>query len=345
MKLLFLLFSLIFITYAQAEEFILPGQRWVDNSGKEINAHGGSIIKVGGEFYWFGENRKPKGLINKVNVYSSKDLYHWDYRGVALDLSKLPIRHDLERPKVIYNEKNNEYIMWLHIELNGHYTAGKAGIATSKNIAGPYTYQGDFWPNSNIMPLYRDGDIRQSSVIKADKSFAHYFSRGQMFRDMNLFVDDNKKAYAIYESEDDDSIHIAELTNDYKSMTGKYARILVGKKNEAPAIFKRNGRYYLITSGLHGYTPTTGRLSSSKNIFGPWISHGTPFKHDGEFRVDRSFDSQPTYVFELGGEYYYMGDRWNSENLTLSTYVWLPIKWHDNLPYIEWVDSWKFNNK
>lgn len=343
MKLLVGLLTILFLNFSYADNLVKPGQIWTDKTGQIINAHGGSIIKVGDKYYWFGENRKPKGLINKVNAYSSTDLVNWESHGVVLDLSKLPIRHDLERPKVIYNRKNNEYVMWMHIELNGHYTAGKAGVATSKNILGPYTYQSDFWPNSGILPLNRDGNKSQANVVKADKSFAHYFTRGQMFRDMNLFIDDDEKAYVVYESEDDDSLQIAELTSDYKSLTGKYARILVGKKNEAPALFKRNNRYYLITSGLHGYTPTTGRLSSSNNIFGPWVSHGSPFKHDGKFKVARSFDSQPTAVISVQGEYYYMGDRWNGEDLTLSTYVWLPIKWHNELPFIEWADSWKFN--
>lgn len=48
---------------------------------------------------------------------------------------------------------------------------------------------------------------------------------GQMSRDMTLFVDDDGKAYHIYSSEDNLTLQIAELSDDYLSHTGKYIRI------------------------------------------------------------------------------------------------------------------------
>ena len=62
---------------------------------------------------------------------------------------------------------------------------------------------------------------------------------GQMSRDMTLFVDDDGKAYHIYSSEDNLTLQIAELSDDYLSHTGKYIRIFPGGHNEAPAIFKK----------------------------------------------------------------------------------------------------------
>ena len=66
---------------------------------------------------------------------------------------------------------------------------------------------------------------------------------GQMSRDMTLFVDDDGKAYHIYSSEDNLTLQIAELSDDYLSHTGKYIRIFPGGHNEAPAIFKKDGIY------------------------------------------------------------------------------------------------------
>lgn len=331
--------------YCYSRDNITPGLPWYDSSEKIINAHGGAVIKSNGKYYWFGEKRNPKGLINKVNVYSSSNLYDWKYEGVALDLVNMSVRHDLERPKVVYNKKNNEYVMWLHIELNGHYTTGKAGVAVSKNIIGPYKFESEYWPNKNIEPVRRDGNVTEKSVIAADERFEKYFSRGQMFRDMTIFIDDDNVAYAFYESEDNASIQVAELTGDYKHFTGKYARILVGQKNEAPAVFKKNGVYYLITSGLHGYTPTDGRLARSGNIFGPWTPLGTPFKSNNNNLMGKSFHSQPNYILKVDNQFIYMGDRWIKHDLSKSTYVWLPIKWKKDEPYIEWVDSWRLSGK
>mgnify|MGYP000343887308 CR=1 FL=1 len=41
-----------------------------------------------------------------------------------------------------------------------------------------------------------------------------------MSRDMTLFVDDDGKAYHIYSSEENLTLHIAELTDDYLQHSG-----------------------------------------------------------------------------------------------------------------------------
>ena len=48
---------------------------------------------------------------------------------------------------------------------------------------------------------------------------------GQMSRDMTLFVDDDGKGYHIYSSEDNLTLQIAELSDDYLGHTGRYIRI------------------------------------------------------------------------------------------------------------------------
>lgn len=62
---------------------------------------------------------------------------------------------------------------------------------------------------------------------------------GQMSRDMTLFKDDDGKAYHIYSSEDNLTLQIAELTEDYLSHSGRYIRIFPTGHNEAPTIFKK----------------------------------------------------------------------------------------------------------
>jgi hypothetical protein len=59
-----------------------------------------------------------------------------------------------------------------------------------------------------------------------------------MARDMTLFVGVDGKAYHIHSSENNQTLHVAELTDDYQNFTRKYTRVLEGKANEAPAIFK-----------------------------------------------------------------------------------------------------------
>jgi hypothetical protein len=42
---------------------------------------------------------------------------------------------------------------------------------------------------------------------------------------------------------------------------------------EAPTLFKRKGKYYLIASGCTGWLPNEARSAIADNIFGPWTEH------------------------------------------------------------------------
>src|SRR5207248_5109320 len=59
-----------------AAQVIRPGEVWLDDRGKPIQAHGGGILKKDDTYFWFGEERE-QGLdpVKKyVGCYSSKDL-------------------------------------------------------------------------------------------------------------------------------------------------------------------------------------------------------------------------------------------------------------------------------
>lgn len=99
-----------------------------------------------------------------------------------------------------------------------------------------------------------------------------------MARDMNLFVDDDGIAYHIYSSEENSTLHISQLTDDYTSYSGKYARFFPGRFMEAPALFKQKGKYYLIMSGCTGWAPNAGRSAVASSIWGPWKELENPFR-------------------------------------------------------------------
>lgn len=51
-------------------------------------------------------------------------------------------------------------------------------------------------------------------------------SGGQMSRDMTIFIDpDNGKGYHIYSSEENLTLHVAELDSTYERHNGNYIRI------------------------------------------------------------------------------------------------------------------------
>lgn len=345
-----------------------PGEIWPDSNGVHINAHGGGILFHKGVYYWFGEHKIAGGAGNSamvgVSCYSSADLYNWRDEGVVMTVSDDPVSEIvrgcvIERPKVIYNALTGKFVMWFHLELSGHrYRAARSGIAVSDMPAGPYRYVGSMRPNAGYWPLNVPEQARcplndEEKVTMAgfafpggerpdypDNIFRRDFVGGQMARDMTLFVDDDGAAYHIYSSEENGTTHISRLSDDYQSCSGQYVRIFPGRFNEAPAIFKRDGKYYLITSGCTGWTPNAARLSMANSIWGPWREIGNPCVGTPE-QIAVTFDSQSTYVLPVDGKYIFMADRWMPKNPIDGRYIWLPVQFNGDVPFIEWQDDWR----
>ena len=354
-----------------------PGEVWADTEGNHINAHAGGVLWVEGDraqpgrYYWFGQHMIEGEAGNAaqvgVRVYSSGDLYNWQNEGVALSVSADPASEItkgciLERPKVIYNRKTRRFVMWFHLELAGKgYGAARAGVAVADQAAGPYRYLGSFRPNAGAWPMNAPEQmkrplseaealaLKQSGLgggyepsYPEDLIFRRDYAGGQMARDMNLFVDEDGKAYHLYASEDNGVLHISELTEDYLRPAGRYIRVFPKRFNEAPAMFRSKGRYFLISSGCTGWAPNAARLAVADSIWGPWKELGNPWRGPRE-QADISFDSQSTFVLPVEGRseaFIFMADRWRPKNAIDGRYVWIPIRWQDGLPYLEWTKEW-----
>lgn len=347
----------------------MPGALWPDNNGVHINAHGGGILYHKGVYYWIGEHKTEGEAGNRANVgvhvYASKNLYDWKDEGIALavheDSTSLLIKGCIiERPKVIYNRKTKTFVMWFHHELKGQgYNAALTGLAVSKKVTGPYKYIKSMNPNAGQWPLNFPDEYKKveqepnmqgiglktpegQKIVREGYFVRRDFEKGQMARDMTLFVDDDGKAYHIHSSESNQTLHIAELTDDYQDFSGKYTRVLEGKANEAPAIFKKDGKYYMISSGTTGWKPNPARSAVADHPMGPWRQLGDPSRGT-EDQVTTTFWSQSTYVLPVTGKknaFIYMGDRWTPENAIDGRYIWLPIQFEDGKPVLLWYDEW-----
>lgn len=331
---------------------------WNDVDGNYINAHGGGVLPYEGRYYWFGEHRPAKGFSTEVGVtcYSSKDLRDWKYEGVALGVSEeagdeIERGCIMERPKVIYNERTKKFVMWFHLELKGKgYAAARAGVAVSDRPEGPYRYLGSGRVNPTLYPKNMTEEERMivwnmdeykewwtptwRKAVDKGLFVQRDLQGGQMSRDMTLFVDDDGKAYHIYSSEENLTLHIAELTDDYLKHSGPYIRIFPGGHNEAPAIFKKDGTYWLITSGCTGWAPNAARLFSAPSIWGPWKQYPNPCRGEGS---EQTFGGQSTYVLQLPeNQFLFMADVWKPKSLMYSGYIWIPIQFdEEGKPYLE----------
>ncbi|MES2649356.1 MAG: glycoside hydrolase family 43 protein [Bacteroidota bacterium] len=304
----------------------------IDTDGNRVNAHGGGVLLHEGTYYWYGEVKKgntsrvpgsswenyrvPAG---GVSCYSSKDLINWNYEGLVLRPETTDMLHDLhsskviERPKVIYNTATGKFVMWMHIDLQD-YSFARSGVAISDSPAGPFVYLRSVQPNGN------------------------------QARDMTLFVAEDGNAYHFYTSEENATIHVCRLTDDYLSHTKDTKRLLPGQFREAPAVFQHGKNFYLISSGCTGWTPNKTTYAMADTIMGDWLQFGSPCAGPN---ADLTFNSQGSYIFPFNGEdfqYVFMADRWNMTDLENSGYLWLPLKiTATGVPVISWKQDWNPN--
>lgn len=312
-----------------------PGERWLDTASHPIQAHGGGILVHGNVYYWFGEDRSTRRTA--VSCYASTNLYDWTRLGVAFDPADLPedLRETsfIERPKAVFNPRTRQFVMWFHLEQEGYHFA-RAGVAVAEQVAGPYRFVHALRPIGTDYGYKADDPDRQKEL-------------GGTFRDMNLFVDGDGKAYVFYASEGNWTMYVVRLNTEFTgpespAVEGKtWSRILVRQMREAPAPFIFRGRYHLVTSGCTGWNPNAADHATANNILGPYEQKGNPcVGPDAEL----TFRSQSTFMLPAPGRtdaFIFMADRWMPRRLDDSRYVWLPARLKpDGSLVIEWRDSW-----
>lgn len=260
---------------------------------------------------------------NRVSCYRSANLMEWEFCNHVLTLDaftrSIAVRTDLslvsaqgkgtniERPKILYNAATQKFVMWMHWENGTDYKAARCAVATCDRIDGDYVYLGSFNP------------------------------LGCMSRDCTLFQDEDGTAYFISAARDNADIHIYRLSEDYLSIDEHIRTLWPGQYREAPALFKKDGVYFMLTSGCTGWKPNQGKFAYSLSLSGKW----SPLLNFGDATT---YSSQSTFVLPFPGNsrtlYLYIGDRWDASDYHNSTYVMLPLQFSDERSLrLEWSPS------
>jgi hypothetical protein len=358
---------------------IHPGEEWLDNRGKPIQAHGGSVISVGDHFYWYGENKEfttGKGAPQSwgIRFYRSKDLYNWEDLGSIIppsteQSSPLSSKTFPERPHILYNPRTRKYVCWIKVRGQGpEYRL----VMAADRITGPYR------------TVHR-----------------HLAPAGMAAGDFDLVADpDTGRAYMYFEHDHKELVCI-ELTDDWCGVTDRMSRHFPSgapDTKEGIACFRRNGKLYLTASGMTGYFPNPTTVVAAHDYHGPFEEVGDLHPSD---RSRTSFNSQISCIFkhprrkdlyiamadrwfphlgELGGEEFASGrisenvrsairkftakprqsptaaeikalqffttsggSALSDINTSVSRYVWLPIRFSGDRPTIEWRDNWRID--
>lgn len=293
------------------------GQMWYDEEGKPIQAHGGCILKHEGIWYWYGEDKGADNVLGTqrvdvigVSCYSSKNLVSWHHEGVVLPAVTDDPDHPLapsmvcERPKVVYNEKTKNFVMWLHLD-NGERNYAGNGIAIAHKPNGPFQFIRAKHPN------------RQDS------------------RDMTLFMDLDKTVWLVHTSNWNRTLNIARLNEDYTDTDGYYISVLPDQMREAPALLFHEGMYYMVTSGCTGWEPNSALYAECPYLLGQWRLIDNPC--EGE-NYRNTFGGQSAYIFTAEGTHYLMLDHWKKDELRNSGYSILPVTVEDRRLTVRWQD-------
>ncbi|MFM7180362.1 MAG: family 43 glycosylhydrolase [Verrucomicrobiales bacterium] len=274
--------------HAPHKEF-RPGRPWLDTGGTHINAHGHCIIDHDGRHYWYGAHKiegKTENEKNEAGVrcYVSDDLLNWKDEGLVLDVfakdahPELAKAFILDRPKVVHHVKSGKFILYFKLyppkEEGGK--SGKdyayVGVATSVNPTGPFEYKGRF--------------------LGAGTEFGT--------GDFAMYADEDGSIYHICVRKPDKFLIAGKMTDDGLRPAGEYFEMRgVIRATEAPALFRRGSKVYLLGSGSTGWKPNPARMFVADQLAGPWKDLGNPCKGinpHNKLGPEKTFGGQSTFV-------------------------------------------------
>ena len=342
-----------------------PGQVWLDTEGKRIQAHGGSIFYLDGVYYWYGENKEftdpDKNIWHwGVRCYASTDLYNWEDKGLIIppepDDPDSPLHPSacMDRPHIIYNARTKKYVCWLKIM--GKDQIQTETVLTADELLGPYTKV-----RTGLRPLGMSAGDFDLAVAEDGKGY-YFFERVHS----ELIIADLTDDYT-------------DVTGYYSTHFPRHRPPFV---REAPAHFTRQGKHYLITSGTTGYYPNPSEVAAAETWHGPYTVLGDPHPDDKTRTSWHSQVSSVFKVPGRKDLYIALADRWlpeatdtldynvygkavemlsdpdtpkdktpydvlasmPKEKTSIADYVWLPIRFDGDMAYLDWKDSWRWED-
>lgn len=273
---------------------IYPGKPWRDTSGRLIQAHGGALFYENDTYYWYGENKdRTDGKCPiwtwGIRAYSSKDLYNWKDEGLIIppDLedpdSNLYPEKRVDRPHILKCDATGKYVCWL--KLSGAEAC--FAILASDHFLGPY------------------------QVLKEN-----YRPFGKKVGDFDLVKTEEGKGYLFLDA-DHSGVLGMELSQDFleaeKEVSWQYQGLHAPFCREGITVTERNGKKYMLTSGMSGYIPNQSDAAVADQWTEPFESIGDPHVEDASMS---SFNSQISQIFKAPGKkdlYIALADRWVPE--------------------------------
>ena len=316
-------------------------------------------IIVDDTFYWYGSHREKSadgGECYSVRFYASRDLYNWEYKGDMIYPKEPEWVAGCCCTRIIYNKRTRKYVAWFTYLDDYHQEpaySNALGVMTADSLMGPYKLV-----NLGIHPMGMCTGSWEYAVDPQDGKGYMYFDRSHSEMICADLTDDYTNVTGYY------STHFPRVAPPYV--------------REAPAYFYRRGKHYMLTSGTTAWFPNPSEIAVADTYHGPWTVLGDPHRNDPS---RTSFNSQIFGVLRHPGKkdlYIALADRhlprlpelypkefhngrlyeraadWLItgktdlpldelfDNVVCETeYVWLPVRFDGDIPYIEWLDEWR----
>ncbi|MFF2060431.1 discoidin domain-containing protein [Streptomyces sp. NPDC058200] len=166
-------------------------------------------------------------------------------------------------------------------------------------------------------------------------------------RDFTVYQDEKTGEAYLVTAQDHIYMRVWKLNDDFTDVVPDMEYdMYAGDHREAPALIRnggKDGKYvYLMTSSQSGWSPNQAQYGRTEDMDAgfskPRDEYGYRNGQDAWTGLqpvgdNTTYGSQPTKILNIGTDskptYVYMGDRWRSDLLMKSTYVWLPLKIDD----------------
>lgn len=333
-------FTFLGVSFSAAENGhtgFRPGRPFLDSDGQPINAHGFGIVKHAGKFYWYGSHKivgKTESEKNEAGVrcYVSNDLLNWKNSGLVFSVTSEGQHPDitntgiLDRPKVIFNPSTRKFVMYFKL-----YPPHAAGGTVGTDIA----YVGVATASEPLEPFIYQGKFTGAGSPSGSGDFA-------------VFQNEDGAVYHIAVRKPDKALVCGRLSEDGLRPAGDYVLMEgITHATEAPTLFRRNGKIYLLGSGSTGWNPNPARMFVANRITGPYRLLGNPcvgVNPHNKMGPEKSFGGQSTFVMPAPwspDEWIAMFDIWNPQDPINAGYIWLPLSFENEKPVIRWQNEWK----
>ncbi|GAA3920944.1 family 43 glycosylhydrolase [Microbacterium invictum] len=321
---------------------------WTDTDGNPIYSQGGGVFRFGDTYYWYGVHyveaeayrANPSRVYStstfkSIPVYSSTDLVNWKFEN-DVATQETPLTIPESKGHYFAQMKNLADAIWL----------GRLGVAYNENT-GKYTLL--IQSGTDLDPsgaqrgfvLFLQGDSPTDDFDYANIQPQIVNSPTRSTGDQTVFTDDDGTDYLIFSNSSGRANAFVSKISDADSLTIEPGKLVgyVAAGREGNAMFKLGGKYYMLTSDLHGWNSSVNHVieSLTSNIQGAYSAEYTLPGTEKDY----SHVSQTGFFITVKGTekdtVIYAGDRW-------ADFAWNGLGYNQWAPISADAGSLSFNS-